>query len=255
MPQGIWVILTFHFLSMAPRVVVEPEVSERKKSRETWSVAPDPTWTYTKQTVLEWRIPPWLYWLCWLVLVWQITGGFFPVFPITVRLSAASVPAVVPQSAPQQPALAAVELALFPPSTRLSKSSRIWKHHRSHQRVAIKHETSDIFYGFLLSHEINSDLIKNYNKNYHLNDVSLDDMATYKQYICIYVTGDIIGGWDLCHNNISSMQCQSYLANWGVALSDLVWTSPSGTVGGGEPGVLQISLKITKDKPPFPTWM
>ena len=62
------------------------------------------------------------------MLVWQITGGFFPDFPITVRLSAASVPAVVPQSAPQHPALAAVELALLPPSTRLSKSSRIWKY-------------------------------------------------------------------------------------------------------------------------------
>ena len=45
-------ILTFHFLSIAPSVVVEPEVSERKKSRETWSVSPVPTWTYTKQGLL-----------------------------------------------------------------------------------------------------------------------------------------------------------------------------------------------------------
>ena len=38
------------------------------------------------------------------VLVWQMLGGFFPVFPATVRLSAAWSPAVVPaHAAPQHP--------------------------------------------------------------------------------------------------------------------------------------------------------
>ena len=66
------------------------------------------------------------YSLCWLVLVWQITGGLLPLFPSTVRLSEASWPAVAPQFAPQQPALAPV--ALLPPITRLSKSRRIWNY-------------------------------------------------------------------------------------------------------------------------------
>ena len=46
-PQAIWVTLTFHLLSWLPRVVVEPWVSDMKKSRETWSASSVPTSTYT----------------------------------------------------------------------------------------------------------------------------------------------------------------------------------------------------------------
>ena len=44
--------------------------------------------------------------------------------------------------------------------------------------------------------------------------------------------------------NVSScvfMQHQPYLADGGVALRDLVGAGPGSRVGGGEPGVLQIS--------------
>ena len=38
----------FHFLSCVPSVVVEPAVSDKKKSSETWSVSAIPVSTYTR---------------------------------------------------------------------------------------------------------------------------------------------------------------------------------------------------------------
>ena len=57
-----------------------------------------------------------------------MTGGSRPVFPATVRLSAAwspAVPAVPAQVEPQHPA--AVPPIPLPPSTIVSKSRRTWQ--------------------------------------------------------------------------------------------------------------------------------